>query len=262
VPVEALLLALAAAFLHAAWNVLLRGSSDVAARTVAVLCVSVVLFAPAAAATWRVSWSAAPYIAASAALEGVYFLLLIAAYRRRELSVVYPVARGSAPAFVLLGTLHASAAQVAGVLLVSTGVLFVRGLRRGADGILIGLTIGVFIAAYTLVDKHGLAHAAPIPYLELVLVPPAIVGFVLRPGALREQRSWSTLGAGVGSFGAYVLFLFALRLTAAPGVAAVRETSVVIGAALAALFLKERVTWVRFAGAAAVACGVAILALA
>jgi drug/metabolite transporter (DMT)-like permease len=260
VPAEALLLALAAAFLHAAWNVLLRSSTDVAARTAAVLCLSVVLFAPAAAATWRVSWAAVPYIAVSAALEGVYFVLLIAAYRRRELSVVYPVARGSAPAFVLLGTLHASAAQVAGVLLVSAGVLFVRGLRRGAEGILVGLAIGVFIAAYTIVDKHGLRHAAPIPYLELVLAPLALLAFVWRPRAVREQASWSTLAAAAGSFGAYVLFLFALRLTAAPGVAAVRETSVVIGAVLAAVFLKERVTWVRFAGAAAVAAGVALLA--
>jgi drug/metabolite transporter (DMT)-like permease len=261
-PLEALLLALAAAFLHAAWNVLLRGSADVAARTVAVLCVSVVLFAPVAAATWRVSWAAVPFVAVSAVFEGIYFLLLIAAYRRRELSVVYPVARGSAPAFVLLGTLHATAAQVAGVLLVSAGVAFVRGLRRGAEGIGIGLAIGICIAAYTIVDKHGLHHAAPIPYLELVLAPLAVVAFVWRPHAVPEQASWSTLGAALGSFGAYVLFLFALRLTAAPGVAAVRETSVVIGAALAAAFLHERVTWTRFAGAAAVAGGVAILALA
>jgi drug/metabolite transporter (DMT)-like permease len=76
------------------------------------------------------------------------------------------------------------------------------------------------------------------------------------------QLSWSTVLAALGSFGAYVLFLFALRLTAAPGVAAVRETSVVIGAALAALFLKEHVSWPRFAGAAAVAGGVALLAVA
>jgi drug/metabolite transporter (DMT)-like permease len=268
VPLEALALALAAAFLHAGWNVLLRGSDDVAARTVAVLCVSVVVFAPAAAATWRVDAAAVPYIAGSAALESVYFVLLIAAYRRRELSVVYPVARGSAPALVLAGTAlvlgrTVSTAQVAGVLLVAAGVVLVRGLRRGAEGIGVGLAIGVAIAAYTLVDKEGLRHAAPIPYLELVLAPIAVAALCLRGVApLRAQASWSTLAAAVGSFGAYVLFLFALRLTAAPGVAAVRETSVVIAALLAAVFLQERVTWPRLAGAAAVAGGVAILAVA
>jgi drug/metabolite transporter (DMT)-like permease len=267
VPPEALALALAAAFLHAAWNVLLRGSEDVGARTVAVLCLSVVLFAPVAAATWSVHAAALPYIAASAVLEGVYFVLLIAAYRRRELSVVYPVARGGAPVFVLLGTAlvlgrHVSAAEVVGVLLVATGVVLVRGARRGAEGIAVGLAIAVFIASYTLVDKEGLRHAAPVPYLELVLLPCAVAAFAWKPGALRTQRSWSTLGAAVGSFGAYLLFLFALRLTAAPGVAAVRETSVVIAALLAAAFLRERVTWTRLAGAAVVAGGVAVLAAA
>ena len=267
-PLSALGLALAAAVLHAGWNVLLRGSTDVGARTVAVLVVSVVLFAPAAAATWRVDAAAVPYIAASAVLESVYFVLLVGAYRLRELSVVYPVARGSAPAFVLAGTAlvlqrSVSSAQVAGVLLVAFGVMLVRGLRRGAEGIGIGLAIGVAIAAYTLVDKEGLRHAAPIPYLELVLAPIAVVALLWRGTApLRAQASWSTLGAAVGSFGAYVLFLFALRLTAAPGVAAVRETSVVIGVLLAAAFLGERVTWPRLCGAAVVAAGVAILAAA
>ena len=257
-PLEAFLLALAAAFLHAAWNVLLRGSDDIAARRNAVLVLSVVLFAPAAAATWSFDAAALPWAAASAALEALYFVLLVVAYRRHELSVVYPVARGSAPAFVLLGTLHVSGTQAAGVLLVSAGVLFVRGLRSGAEGIGIGLLIGVTIAAYTLVDKQGLKHAAPIAYLEVVLLPIALYGVVR--GGTRSQLSLPTVVAALGSFGAYVLFLFALRLTAAPGVAAVRETSVVIGAALAAVFLKERVTWVRFAGAAAVAAGVALLA--
>jgi drug/metabolite transporter (DMT)-like permease len=267
VPPEALALALAAAFLHAAWNVLVRGSEDVAARTVAVLCLSVLLFAPVAAATWSVEAAAIPYIAASAVLEGVYFVLLIAAYRRRELSVVYPVARGGAPVFVLLGTAlvlghHVSTAEVAGVVLVAAGVLLVRGVRRGAEGIAVGVAIAVFIACYTLVDKEGLRHAAPIPYLELVLAPVALAALAWKPRAPRTQLSWATLAAALGSFGAYVLFLFALRLTAAPGVAAVRETSVVIAAVLAWAFLHERVTWARVGGAAIVAGGVAVLALA
>jgi drug/metabolite transporter (DMT)-like permease len=180
---------------------------------------------------------------------------------------VYPVARGAAPALVLLGTAvvlgrSVSSAQVAGVLLVACGVLLVRGVRSGAEGIAIGLAIAAFIASYTLVDKEGLHHAAPIPYLELVLVPCAVAALAWKPRALRTQLSWSTVGAAAGSFGAYLLFLYALRLTAAPGVAAVRETSVVIAALLAAAFLKERVTWTRLAGAAVVAGGVAILAAA
>ena len=271
-PLDALGLALAAAVLHASWNVLLRGSDDIAARTVAVLAGAVAVFAPVAAATWSVHEAALPYLAASAVLQATYFVLLVAAYERNELSVVYPVARGSAPVLVLAGTAlvlgHAvSAAQAAGVCLVAAGVVLVRGLRRGADGVAIGLLIGLTIAGYTLVDKEGLRHASPLPYLEIVLTPIALAGLgwlVFRRGAapLRAQLTVPTLLASIGSFGAYVLFLFALRLTAAPGVAAVRETSVVIAAALAAVFLHERVTPVRLFGAAAVAGGVALLAVA
>ena len=143
--------------------------------------------------TWSVSWSVAPYVAASAAFEGVYFALLVAAYRRRELSVVYPIARGSAPLLVLLGTAvvlgrHVSAAAAVGVCLVAVGVVLVRGIRRGAEGVLVALAIGCAIAAYTLVDKDGLQHAAALPYLELVLPPVALVAVPLvavRRGAAR-----------------------------------------------------------------------------
>ena len=268
-PIDALALALAAAVVHAGWNVLLRGAPDVEAATAATLALSVVLFAPVAAATWNVRPGAWPYIAASAALETVFFFLLVAAYRRRELSIVYPIARGSAPVLVLLGSAvvlghSVSAAQALGVCLVAVGVLFVRGLRRGAEGVAIGLAIGIAIASYTLVDKEGLRHATPLPYLEVVLAPVAaiaVAALVARRGTqpLRAQVALRVVLAAAGSFGAYALFLFALRLTAAPGVAAVRETSVVIAAAMAAVFLRERVTLTRLAGAAAVAGGVSLL---
>jgi uncharacterized membrane protein len=248
VPPEALAFALAAAFLHAGWNVLLRGSHDVEARTAVVLGLSVILFAPVAAATWSASWSVAPYVAASAAFEGVYFALLVAAYRRRELSVVYPVARGSAPLLVLLGTAvvlgrHVSAPAAVGVCLVAVGVVLVRGFTRGAEGVLVALAIGCSIAAYTLVDKDGLQHAGSLPYLELVLAPVALVAVPL----VALRRGTETLRAQ--------------RLAPAPEVAAVRETSVVIAAVLAGAFLRERVGVQRLAGAAAVACGVALIAL-
>ncbi|HKN64168.1 MAG TPA: EamA family transporter [Gaiellaceae bacterium] len=270
-PADALALALAAAVLHAGWNVLLRGSEDVEARFAVVLALSVLIFAPVAAATWSASWTVAPYVAASAAFETAYFALLVAAYGRRELSVVYPVSRGSAPVLVLLGTVvvlgrHVSAGAAVGVCLVAAGVVLVRGIRRGAEGVLVALAIGCAIAGYTLVDKDGLRYAGSLPYLELVLIPVAFVAVpvvVARRGtrALRAQLTASTVAAAVGSFGAYALVLAALRLAPAPQVAAVRETSVVLAALLAGTFLRERVGVERLAGAAAVAGGVALLAL-
>jgi drug/metabolite transporter (DMT)-like permease len=271
VAADALALTLAAAVLHAGWNVLLRGSDDVEARTAVVLALSLVLFAPAAAATWSVSWAVAPYVAASAALEGAYFALLVAAYRRRELSVVYPVARGSAPPLVLLGTAlvlgrHVSAGAAAGVCLVAAGVLLVRGVRRGAEGALVALAVGCAIAGYTLVDKDGLRHAAALAYLELVLAPVglfALPAVAMRRGvaALRAELRPATALTAAASFGAYALVLAALRRAPAPDVAAVRETSVVLATLLAAVLLHERVGPERLAGAAAVAVGVALIAL-
>jgi drug/metabolite transporter (DMT)-like permease len=268
---SALALALAAAVLHAGWNVFLRGSKDVEARTAVVLGLSVLFFAPVAVATWSVSWAAVPYVAASAALETVYFALLVVAYRRRELSIVYPIARGSAPLLVLLGTAvvlgrEVSTGAAVGVCLVAVGVVLVRGIRRGTEGVLVALGIGCAIAGYTLVDKDGLQHAASLPYLELVLLPVALVAVPLaaaRRGAhaLRAQLTASTVVAAVASFGAYALVLAALRLAPAPEVAAVRETSVVLAAVFAGAFLRERVGPGRLAGAVAVAAGVALIAL-
>ena len=272
-PAEALALALAAAFLHAAWNVLLRGSADVAARTVAVLCWSVVLFAPVAAATWRVEAAALPYIAASAALEGIYFVLLIAAYRRRELSVVYPVARGGAPVLVLIVGVVAlghdtSWRQAGAVLLVVAGVLFVRGVGHADPGaVAFGLAIASCIAGYTLIDKQGIRYAGPITYLELSMIGPTIVyvGGVLRlkgGAAIRAEARPPAIVAGIATFVAYALVLAALQRAAAASVAAVRETSVVVATVLAAVVLKEQVSAWRFAGAVLVVCGVALLATA
>jgi drug/metabolite transporter (DMT)-like permease len=237
-----------------------------------VLVTAAVAGAPAAAVWWRFDAAAWPFVAASSALEVTYFALLATAYRRAELSVVYPVARGLAPVLVLVGAVAftaaaTSAAQVAGVVLVGGGVLLVRGLRRGdRRGLVFGLVIACCIASYTVVDKHGVVHATPLAYLELISIAMAlgyVPAFVAVRGAAaaRAELRWQSLVAGVASFAAYALVLAALRLAPAASVAAVRETSVLIATALAAVFLRERVTPWRFVGAALVAGGVALISV-
>lgn len=272
-PAGALGLALAAACAHALWNLLIARARDPEAATAVALGVAVVVFAPVAVLAWDVEREAVPYIAASAALELAYFALLAAAYARAELSLVYPLARGLAPVFVLavavafLGA-GTSGAQVAGVFAVGAGVLLVRGIEGERDGVGAALAVAVAacIAGYTLVDKDGLRYADPIPYLWLVLVPVA-VGYgaaqwrARGPGALRAEAGVSTLLAALAMFGAYALALAALRLAPAAAVAAVRESSVVIATALGAVVLRERVTPARAAGAVLVAAGVGAIAL-
>jgi drug/metabolite transporter (DMT)-like permease len=237
------------------------------------MVVGCLAFAPVAALAWRVEPDAVPYVLASAALELAYFALLALAYSRADLSAVYPVARGSAPVLVLVVSVAAlgaslAAGAVAGVLLVAAGVLLVRGLapEGGSRAVLLGLGVGACIAGYTLVDNEGLRHAGPLPYLELVLVAPALAysAVVARRGGaarLRAELSLATAAAGVAMFGAYALTLGALRLAPAAPVAAVRETSIVIAVALGALLLGERVGRARAAGAAAILAGVVLIAL-
>ncbi len=273
-PAAALLLALAAAFLHALWNVLLARSRDPQAATAVAFAVGAIAFAPVAWLTWDVEREVMPWAIASSALELVYLVLLAAAYSRAELSVFYPLARGLAPVFVLAvaaGALghDAPPAQLAGVLLVAGGVVAVRGVRVSAGRVSLGLGVAIAatISAYTLVDNAGIEHASPVAYFELVLAGPAAiyVGWVASTrgtAVLLAELRPTTIAAGVASFGAFGLALAALDLAPAAPVAAVRETSVVIATALAAVLLGERVTRVRLVGASTVAAGVALIAAA
>jgi uncharacterized membrane protein len=266
----ALALALGAALLHASWNVLLAGSRDSVAATGALLVFGVLLLAPAALLTGGVSDSAAPFIAASAVLELLYFVLLARAYDSGEVGVVYPVARGAAPVIVLLVGAAALGEEPAGlsavgVVLISLGVWFV-GHLRGAKGtkrdVVAGLAIGAAIAGYTLVDSEGLDHADPLAYLFLVTaaVCAAYCGALLASGRgpelIAEMRPKALLTAAA-TFGAYAMVLAALQMAPAAPVAAVRESSVVIAALMAWLFLGEER---RLGGAALVAAGVAVIA--
>jgi drug/metabolite transporter (DMT)-like permease len=274
VPLTALALAVGAAVLHAVWNLSLAGARDPEVAGALALAVAVLVFAPVAALGGEVRSEALPYVAGSSALELAYFALLAAAYRRAELSVVYPVSRGLAPVlvlaagFLLLGT-GVSALQLAGVVLVGAGVALVRELRRGGDTRDIGFSvaIAVCIAGYTLVDKEGLRFADPVPYLWLVLAAPAAlylaaIGRLKRGTKLRAALDWRSPAVAIGMFGAYALTLAALDLAPAANVAAIRESSVVIATALAAVWLHEAVGVRRLAGAAVVAAGIGALALA
>jgi uncharacterized membrane protein len=281
VPLSAFSLALGAAFLHASWNVLLAGARDSEAATaVATLC-GVALLAPVALATGDVSDAALPFAGASAVLHVAYLALLARAYQGGEVSVVYPVSRGTAPVLGLAfgaAVLNesASTAAVMGVLAVAAGVFLVgagretRAMREklvqppGRD-LLFGFAIALTIAAYTLVDAKGVEHAQAPAYLFLLLAPSSVVyAGVLAAGCrgpqLRAELRPRAFLTGALIVGAYGSVLAALRLADAAPVAAVRESSVVIAALLAAVFLHERVDGRRMAGALLVVAGVAAIA--
>ena len=259
--------------MHAAWTLLLARAPDTDAATAAALAIAVVVFAPFAALSWDVEAAAVPYIALSAVFELGFFAMLALALRSGEVGLVYPLSRGVAPVLVLLvgvvalGT-HVSAAQAAGVGVIAAGVLLARGLdgRANARDTGYALACGACIAGYTLTDSYGLDHAAPVPYLECVLIPVVLVYVPavarLRGGVRRRPRTPRIGIAALCIFGAYALVLAALERAPAAPVAALRETSVVFATAFAALFLGEPAGGRRIAGAAVVVAGITVLALA
>ena len=272
-PPVAFTLALAAAFLHAFWNLLLARARDTESATAIALLAAVIVFAPVTAVRFQAEWAVWPFIVVTSLLQLLYFGLLARAYRKAELSFVYPVARGVAPAIVLVVSVLAlgqgtSPAQVAGVVLVGAGVLLVRGLKKPPDPYALWFALGIagVIASYTLLDKRGITHANPITYLELSMAPAAL-GYALailtvrgRTG-MRAELNTASILAGCASFAAYALVLAALERASAASVAAVRETSVVMATGFAALFLHEHVSRWRVTGSALVVAGIGLLAL-
>ena len=260
--------------LHAAWTLLLARAPDTDAATAAALAIAVVVFAPFAALGWDVEAAAVPYIALSAAFELGFFASLALALRSGEVGLVYPLSRGVAPVLVLVVGVVAlgadvSAAEALGVGVIAGGVLFARGLdgRANARDSAWAVACGACIAGYTLTDSYGLDHAAPVPYLECVLIPVVLVyvPVVARPrggaAAIRRAATPRIAVAALCIFGAYALVLAALERAPAAPVAALRETSVVFATAFAALVLGERAGPRRVAGAVVVVAGITILAL-
>ena len=267
-PADALALALLAAVVHAAWNVLISGAVAPERAATVAMGVGALALLPFGVATWDVAAEAWPYIAGSVAFEVAYLALLGRAYARADLGFVYPVARGAGPVFVLVVSVVAlgvrpSLTVVAGVLAVVAGIVLVRGVERGS-GLALALGVGACIAGYTLVDDRGIEHAAAVPYLTAVLVPTALIllGFdAARGRSLASGLDARVALAGIAMAGAYLLTLAALDLAAAAPVAAVRETSVLVALLAVAVAGRERVTPARAAGAALVVLGVAALAL-
>jgi uncharacterized membrane protein len=260
--------------MHAAWTLLLADAPDSQTATGAALPIAVAVFAPVAALSWDVDGAAVPYIALSAVFELGFFGALGLALRSGEVSLVYPLSRGIAPVLVLVVSVavldaDVSGLQAAGVAVIAAGVVLVRGLDGAAStrDTALALVCGACIAGYTLTDSYGLRHAAPVPYLECVLVLTVLV-YLPVLARLRGARAVASAArprialASLLIFGAYSLVLAALQLAPAAPVAALRETSVVFATAYAAVVLGEPAGRRRVAGAVTVVTGIAVLALA
>lgn len=217
----------------------------------------------------RVAWG---IIIASGVIETVYLLAISRAYALGNLSVVYPIARGSAPLFLLIASIailaeRPSAFGIAGIVLISIGIYGALGggLPSGA-ALGWSLLSGLMTATYTTVDKIGIAFVQPLVYIYLVLVVTAVI---YTPIVLRRRTTasaapgWrSVLIAAVTMPLAYALVLTAMRLGMPASYAgSLREMSVLVAAGIGVAFFGETITPVRIAGACSIAAGIALIAL-
>lgn len=265
------------AALHASWNAIVKGGPDKLMTTVLVAAASGLValaalpFLPFPA---RASW---PFLAASAVVQVLYFTLVAAAYTATDMSRAYPLMRGLAPALVAIAGVaflgeHLGPAAWAGVALISSGVFGMTFAGRGPAsrlGTLLALLNAGVIASYTLIDGAGVRRSgAPVAYATWLFLLNAIplVGWALvaRRRALLAyaRRHWPVgLAGGLGNLGSYGLALWAMTHAPIAVVAALRETSILFGMAIAGLVLHERIGPARIAAAALIVLGAVSLRL-
>lgn len=277
-------LALAAAVLHGTWNVLIKTGGDPllsfrrATAVSAVVATVVLLPELILIGLPRVSFSAVGLCVLSSVLETTYLFLLSMAYRRGDLSAVYPIARGSAPLLAvaiglfLLGE-RLSAPQLVGVVLLLGGILAVTVSQARGKATVPALLTGLAIATYTSVDRLGVRLTAPWFYAWLLFTLMAIelplalaVATRLRLFGLSASiapppwRQATVVGAFM--WAGYFLVLWALSLAPLAVVAPVRETAIVAVAVWGVWRLGERQrAGVKLTGAVATLAGVALLAV-
>jgi drug/metabolite transporter (DMT)-like permease len=289
-PLSALALVVLAGFIHACWNI---AAKKVGGDVRFVAFTSVVLMVFWAPVGLWVGWQQVPawgllewsLVLASALLHIVYFIVLLRGYRKADLTVVYPLARGTGPllssmvAIFFLGE-KISALGLVGILGVVGGVFLIAGgpglwqaaqdpqqQARVRTGIFYGGITGLFIASYTVVDGYAVKVALMSPILvdyfgnlvRLVFLTPTLLSDRPAVWALWLQQRRYALIVGIFSPVSYVLVLYALQVAPLSHVAPAREVSMLFAALLGGHLLGEKDRGPRIAGAALIAAGVMAL---
>ena len=296
-----LLLLIAAAVLHAIANALMKHARDKLAFVWWMLGAYCILGLPLILPLSHVQWQGWVFVVVSGLLEAVYFLTLTRAYSHGDLSVVYPIARGSAPLFIMLWaylflTERPTAVGLAGILIIVTG-LYLINLSTWSDwkrpllgfkspAVRWAFVTGLLISAYSAVDKKGVTYVPPFLYLYLLLLVCWIaitpqwfsgerraailqeIGLQKVAGGEIEESGWRfrsrvayVVAAALFGTTAYMLVLAAMRHTPVSYVGPVREVSVVFGAWIGVRFMGEKSGSFRLIASCLVALGIILIAL-
>jgi drug/metabolite transporter (DMT)-like permease len=284
VPPIALCAVLLSTLCHAVWNLEAKRAAGSRHFVWLYSCVSLLLWAPPV--VWilllpHACFGALQYLALAltALFRLLYSLALQAGYRAADLSLVYPLARGTGPLLSFAGAValfgeHPGPPAVAGLALIIAGIVLVanlhRALRRAAlPGLLWGAATGACIAAYTLNDGWAVKVLAISPFI-VTFAGNGLRVTLLAGAALRDRdnlaREWRlyrrpVLAVALLSPLAYVLVLYAMRLAPISHVAPARELATVMGTWFGARLLGEQAAAQRLAGALCIVAGVVSLTL-
>lgn len=288
----ALALLITAGFIHAAWNIVAkRAGGDARFALFTSLFLALVWTPLGVSLAWNVvpgwDWDEWVVIFVSGILHVIYYVVLLRGYRKADLTVVYPLARGSGPllssmaALMLLGE-HISTLGVAGIAGVVLGVFLIAGgpklFRAARDsaqrkrvhiGIFYGLLTGAFIACYTVVDGYAVKFMLMSPilidymgnFIRIVVLAPTYFQDRATAASLWKKQWKYALIVGAISPVSYVLVLYAVKLAPLSHVAPAREVSMLFAAIIGGHLLKEGDRIQRLIGAIFIAIGVIALAI-
>jgi drug/metabolite transporter (DMT)-like permease len=281
----ALLLIFIASFTHAFWNFLAKKSNGGIAFIWLTYCASSIIFLPVMLVQYfnspfTFSLTVAVVALISALLRLGYFLLLQTGYQKADLSVVYPLARGSAPLFSTFGAIIILAERPTlnsfiGLFLIITGVMIITNLKFHSHdskitlGVVFGISTGFVIGLYTLWDKEAIAHFKLSPLL--ITYASHIVGAaILAPLVFIKKQSisheiklqkWRILGIAILSPVSYLLVLEAMKTTPIIYIGPARELSIVFGVFIGNKLMAEKDTRRRLVASFIILAGIVFLSI-
>ena len=278
----ALLLLLVSAFLHTAWNFLLKQAGEKFLAAWWAMLIASVLMLPVLIFTGLPARSIWLFMIASALMETIYFVALTAGYSIADFSLIYPLGRGSAPALITIGSIlflheRLTTGGWIGLFIIIFGLFVVGGgawfqnieKRPSLKSILLALLVALTIAIYSVIDGAAMKRTLPVSYIVLIFLMMPAMGapLALKGYGWKAMKStlrsgfWRLAVIGILSMLAYLMVLMAYAISPVSYSGAIREVSVVVAAFAGWKFLNEKLGGLRLAGALLIFCGILCIAL-
>jgi drug/metabolite transporter (DMT)-like permease len=281
-PIFAIALLIGSAFLHTAWNLLLKQAGDKFIVTWWATLLGAAIFMPLLFFTGLPPHEVWPLLLASILAEAGYYITLAMAYRDADFSLVYPLARGAAPGLIATWSVlflgeKLTVGGMSGLGIIVIGLFIVGGsnlFQQGDDkphlrGVFLALTLAFIISIYSALDGLAIKHTSAIPYAVLVFLGPPLLtspimfrlyGWTMLKEAFDLNRV-RLLVIGFLIVSAYILVLLVYAIAPVSYSGAVREFSVVLGALAGWRFLGERMGGWRVLGAIIIFAGILVIAV-